>query len=64
MREERLNYRLNLSVNYDITKWLTEEKAIKEDAAENVARQAHPGDAPIYEMRMLRARVVAPRPHP
>ena len=57
--EERLNYQLILSVNNDITELLTRERAIKESAAKNTGRQAHPGGSPTQETRMLRARVVA-----
>lgn len=57
--EERCNFQLILSVNNDITELLTCERAIKESAAKNTGRQAHLGDSPIYEMRMLRARVIA-----
>lgn len=59
MLEERLNSQLVLSVNNDITESLTYEKAIKENAAKNVGRQAHLGNSPVCEMRMLRAGVVA-----
>lgn len=59
MLEEGPDYQLVLPVNDDITEVLTYEKAIKGSAAKNVGGQAHPGNAPIYEVTMLRARVVA-----
>jgi hypothetical protein len=36
MLEAKLNYRSGLRIGNDITKWLSYEEAIKQDAAENV----------------------------
>lgn len=57
MLEERLNCHSFLSVNNDITKLLTCEKSIEEYITKKAARNTHPGNSPIHETRMLRARV-------
>lgn len=53
MLEERLNYQLIRSINKDITDLLTYEKAIKEYAAKNIGRQAHPWNSYLWDKNTL-----------